>query len=237
MFKNKTFLAVITARGGSKGLPGKNVLPLNGKPLIAWTVEAALKSKYLDRVILSSDDPAIIDAAREAGCDVPFTRPAELAGDKAASVPVIEHALQAINAPFDFVVLLQPTSPLRIADDIDLCIETCLNTGAPAAVTVCESKKSPHWMYHLSDGRKMTPVVNAPAASRRQDLPPVVALNGAVYIADCAFLKEAGTFVTDETIASVMPVARSFDIDDMLDFICVEAVMQNETLLSAGRKK
>lgn len=217
MITGRRTLGVITARGGSKGLPGKNVMPAAGRPLIAWTVDAALASRSIDRLVLSTDDGAIAAAARRHGCDVPFMRPAALATDSATSIDVILHALEEVPG-FDVVVLLQPTSPLRTAADIDAACDL-VGAGAPAAVSVAPVEQSPYWMYRLDDGRALTPVLPLPAGvSRRQDLPPVYALNGAVYVADVAWLRRTRTFVTAETVAHVMPIERSIDIDTAADF-------------------
>ena len=127
-------LALITARGGSKGLPRKNVLLAGGKPLIAWTVEAAVSSECIDRVVLTSDDDEIMAAAMAAGCDVPFCRPAHLASDVATSLDVVLHAIDQLPG-YEYVVLLQPTSPLRTAADIDAAFELMLETEAPSCVS------------------------------------------------------------------------------------------------------
>lgn len=219
MIQGKRVLAVITARGGSKGVPRKNVRDLGGKPLIAWTIEAARSSQYLDRIILSSDDAEIIAAAKEWGCEVPFTRPAELARDETPGVEPVLHALTALQEQFDYVVLLQPTSPLRTAADIDGCLERCRELGAPACVSVTEPDKSPWWMYTLEENGRMRPLFPGDAAARRQDLPKVYALNGAVYAAERLWLERTRTFVTPETAAYLMPRARSLDIDTELDMV------------------
>jgi N-acylneuraminate cytidylyltransferase len=213
----RSTLGVITARGGSKGLPGKNILPAAGRPLIAWTIDAALASESIDRLVLSTDDDAIADVARRHGCEVPFRRPAELATDSATSIDVLLHALEQLP-PFDVVVLLQPTSPLRTAQDIDA---TCalVAAGAPAAVSVAPVEQSPYWMYRLGGDRTLDPILPLPpGVSRRQDLPPVYALNGAVYVADVAWLRQTRTFLTPQTVAHVMPAERSIDIDTAADF-------------------
>lgn len=216
-------LAVITARGGSKGLPRKNVLPLAGRPLIAWTVEAALASEYLDRVVLSSDDPEIQAVAREAGCEVPFSRPAGLALDTTPSMDVLEHALEMLPG-FDLVVLLQPTSPLRSTEDIDSCIARCARE-APAVVSVVELDKSPHWMFTLEPSGRMTRLLSGPIPARRQDAPPVFVLNGAVYVARTLWLRQHRSFLAQETLAWVMPKERSVDIDTRLDMATAELLL------------
>ncbi|OGP62231.1 MAG: acylneuraminate cytidylyltransferase [Deltaproteobacteria bacterium RBG_13_49_15] len=226
MIRGKTVLAVITARGGSKGLPGKNIRPIAGKPLIAWSIEEAKKSRYIDRLILSSEDDEIIAVAKQWGCEVPFVRPAELATDDIPGVEPILHALGAIPEKYDYVVLLQPTSPFRLAEDIDGCIEICLERHAFACVSVTEPDKSPYWMYNLNEKGFMVPVTNLGyTTSRRQDLPPAYAINGAVYVADTVWLKEQRAFLSPETVAFIMPRERSYDIDTELDLKICDMLM------------
>ena len=218
MIDGKSVLALIPARGGSKGVPGKNVRPAGGKPLIAWTVEAAKASRYVDRVILSSDDAAIAEAAARFGCEVPFVRPAELATDKADSMSVVRHALGALSERYDLLLLLQPTSPLRTAADIDAALERCLQGETQTCVSVCEPDKSPYWMMTMPADHTVQPLFppeQVPA--RRQDAPPIFALNGAIYIAPTAHLAAGGGFVIKGTIGYVMPKERSLDIDTELD--------------------
>lgn len=218
MIGGKSVLALIPARGGSKGVPGKNVRPAGGKPLIAWTVEAAKASRYVDRVILSSDDQSIAAVAAQFGCEVPFMRPAELATDEADSMDVVRHALKALPERYELLVLLQPTSPLRTSADIDTMLERYLQSGAQTCVSVCEPDKSPYWMMTMAtDGvvRPLFPPEQVP--SRRQDAPPIFALNGAIYVAPADHLAAGGGFVTKDTVGYVMPKERSFDIDTELD--------------------
>ena len=226
MINNKRIVGVILARGGSKGLPGKNIIDLGGKPLIAWTVAAAQKSRYLDRLILSSDNRAIIAAARKAGCEAPFVRPARLATDTASSYDVLFHALDSLDCSYDYVVLLQPTSPLRTAEDIDACIELCLKRKAPAAVSVCVVVKPPQWMYALTADGRLKPILQTKRPSaRRQDLTPIYALNGAVYVAKTAWLRRHKTFFGSRTAAHIMPPERSIDIDTKLDLMFARALV------------
>jgi CMP-N,N'-diacetyllegionaminic acid synthase len=214
---NGKVLAVIPARGGSKGLPGKNILPVGGQPLIGYSIGAAKASAAVDRVIVSSDDDAIIAAARACGCDVPFRRPDELATDTAASIDVVLHALDQVPG-YDYVVLLQPTSPLRTAADIDAACERLAESGALACVSVSPVEQSPYWMYQISDAGDLRPVLDLPAGvSRRQDLPPVYTLNGAIYVANVSWLRRNRTFLTAETVPYVMPTERSLDIDTYAD--------------------
>ncbi len=224
MIGGKRLLGIIPARGGSKGIPGKNLVPLCGKPLLAWTVEAAQRSELLDRVVLSSEDPAIIAAAQALGCEVPFTRPAELAQDDTPGIAPVLHCLDELGADFDAAVLLQPTSPLRLAADIDAAIRLWHGSGAPSCVSVCEPAESPYWTFVLDEGGRLQPLFDS-LPTRRQDLPKSVALNGAIYVADADWLRREETFVTPETVAYEMPRSRSLDVDTPHDLQLVVAVL------------
>lgn len=214
----KGVLGLITARGGSKGLPRKNVLPLGGKPLIGWTIETALKSEVIGRLVLSSDDDEIMEAAKKWGCEVPFRRPAYLADDTASSMDVVLHALGQLPG-YEYLVLLQPTSPLRTAADIDAAFELLKSTGAPSCVSVCEVEQSPYWMFRIKDGGKVERLLSEEgSATRRQDLPPIYVLNGAIYIARIDWLKQSKNFLGEGCVAYVMPKERSLDIDNAADF-------------------
>jgi len=227
MIAGRRTLGVITARGGSKGLPGKNVMPAAGRPLIAWTIDAALACRSIDRLVLSTDDDVIADVARRHGCDVPFRRPLALATDSATSIDVILHALDEVPG-FEIVVLLQPTSPLRTAADIDATCDLVAR-GAPASVSVAPVEQSPYWMYRLDEARGLEPILPLPAGvTRRQELPPIYALNGAVYAADVAWLSRTRTFVTTETVAHVMPIERSIDIDTAADFDALLHIIERD---------
>jgi len=213
----KKVLAVVPARGGSKGLPGKNILPVRGRPLLAWTADAALAARALDRVVVSSDSDAILAAARACGVEA-LRRPAELATDTATTLDVVLHALDACPG-HDVAVVLQPTSPLRTAADIEGALERFAASGAPACVSVCEAEQSPYLMYRLGDDETLLPIVDgATQATRRQDLPAVYVLNGAVYVADATWLRTTRAFVAAGTVAYVMPAERSLDIDTRRDF-------------------
>jgi len=228
MIEGRTVLAVVPARGGSKGLPGKNIRPLAGKPLIAWTLECAAQSRYIDRCIVSTDDPEIADVARVWGGDVPFLRPAELARDDTPGIAPVIHALEQIGG-YDLVVLLQPTSPLRTPTDIDGCLEKLTASGAPACVSVTLADQSPYWMYTLTERETIRPVLEGiDRAVPRQKLPEVYMLNGAVYAAEVDWLKKSRSFLTEETAAFVMPRERSVDIDTLDDFILAEIKMSHD---------
>ena len=211
-------LALIVARGGSKGLPRKNVKIAGGRPLIAWTIEAALAARAVGSVVLSSDDEEIMAVARDWGCEVPFVRPSELATDQATSMDVVRHALSLLPA-YEFVMLLQPTSPMRTGADIDAAFELMLARNAPSCVSVTEVEQSPYWMYRVEpDDRLASLLPPPPRASRRQDLPVVHTLNGAIYLARVDWLLAQGGFVNEGTVGYQMPRERSIDIDTADDF-------------------
>jgi CMP-N,N'-diacetyllegionaminic acid synthase len=216
MINGKKILAIIPARGGSKGVPRKNIRYAAGKPLIAWTIEEANKSKYIDRLIVSSDDEEIIRMVKALGCDAPFIRPKSLAEDETPGIEPVLHAIDQVPG-YVIVVLLQPTSPLRNAEDIDGCIEYLAVNGANACVSVARANQSPYWMYTLSATGTMQAIFPELRVLRRQDLPVSYILNGAVYVACCDWLLNNKTFVTNETFAYVMPEDRSLDIDTELD--------------------
>jgi N-acylneuraminate cytidylyltransferase len=228
MIRGKSVLAVITARGGSKGIPGKNLRVVAGKPLIAWTIEEARKSRLIDRLVLSSDDAEIIRVAKDRGCDAPFVRPGEYAEDETPGVEPVLHALSLL--PFhDYVVLLQPTSPLRTAGDIDGCIEACAQGDADSCVSVTEAEESPYWMFLLDADRKLCPLLPSDRrAARRQDLPAVYVLNGAVYVARSGWLRDQRSFLAGKPLAYRMPRERSADIDTERDLrLCEEILSGN----------
>lgn len=229
MLNNKKILALITARGGSKGLPGKNIRDLAGKPLIAWSIEAALASKYIDRLILSSEDPTIIETARKYGCEAPFVRAPELATDKSTTIDVVVDAINRLPG-FDWIIVLQPTSPLRTTNDIDTFIEDTFAHQAQVAVSVCEVSKSPYWMYSRAVDGRLNPILPLKnLATRRQDLPIVYQLNGALYAAECEWLLKNRTFLCEKTYSFVMSTDNSVDIDDEVGFLLAESLICQNT--------
>lgn len=233
MIQGLSVLAVIAARGGSKGLPRKNVLPVGGKPLIAWTIEAARAARHVDRVVLSSDDAEIIAVAKEHDCDVPFVRSAALASDTASSVDVVLDAIERVPG-FDIVVLLQPTSPLRSASDIDCTISRLVASGAPCCVTLRPASDHPYWTFRIdATGRLAGFCVPAEALPvRRQDLPPAWCLNGAVYAARTEWFLRTRTFLSGDTVGFEMPAERSIDIDTPADFEFLRSVLEKSDLAS-----
>lgn len=219
-------LALIPARGGSKGIPRKNIREMAGKPLIAWTVEAARAVAGVDAVVVSTEDDEIAEVARAAGADVPFMRPAELAADQTPGIDPVLHALDMLPQ-YDAVLLLQPTSPLRTVADIEGVLALAIQTGAPSIVSVCEPDDHPNWMYRIGAEGRLEPVLPIPPAARRQDLPPVYSLNGAIYYADAAWLRNWKSFVGPETLGYTMPSDRSVDIDGPLDWRLAELLLKD----------
>lgn len=231
MIAGKKVLAIVPARGGSKGVPRKNIRDLAGKPLIAWSILAGRGSKYVDRLIVSTEDEEIAEVARRCGAEVPFLRPAHLAKDDTPGIDPVLHALEELPG-YDYVVLLQPTSPLRDSGDIDGCLELCLSTGASGCVSVTEPDKSPYWMYTVAGDGTMRPLLELERATRRQDLPKVWALNGAVYVARVEGLCAERSFLTADTRAYLMPKERSADIDTEIDLAVAALLLQQK--LGAG---
>lgn len=226
------FLGLIQARGGSKRIPRKNVLPMAGKPLIAWTIEAALARDSLDRVIVSTDDDEIAAASREHGAEVPFLRPTELASDTATGSDVILHAVRSLRDKgehYDYVVSLQPTSPLRSAADIDAAIELLLEKRADCVISVCETDHPPEWSNTLPPDHAMTHFFRPGVrGTRSQDLPRSYRLNGAIYIFSCERLLRTGSLAMDDnSYAYVMPRERSVDIDSEIDFAIAQLLLEH----------
>ncbi len=228
MYKNKTFLAIVPARGGSKRLPRKNVLDLAGKPLIAWSIEAGLKSKYIDKVIVTSDDNEILDIAKKFGSDI-IKRPDELASDTTTSFDAIKHTLDNLER-YDYVILLQPTSPLRSEDHIDEAIELLDSKEAAAIVSVCEMDHSPLWSNTLPEDGNMNSFLREEVKnSRSQDLEIYYRLNGAIYICKTDnLLQERSFFLKDRIFSFKMDRKLSIDIDEKIDFIMANLLLSND---------
>lgn len=229
-------LGVITARAGSKGLPGKNVKLLAGKPLLAYTIEAARASGALDALILSTEDEQIADVGRQLGCDVPFIRPRALAQDDTPHLPVIQHAVRwmAERAKYscDAVMTLQPTSPLRQAEDIRAAADLLERSGADSVVSASEVPAHVHPMRALrvDDTGAAVLFVTGKAVrhriNRRQDLPPAWVMNGAIYVCRTRVLFAAEpSLYGDRVMAYRMPADRGLSIDDARDFAEAERVL------------
>lgn len=236
MIGGKSVLALVAARGGSKDVPGKNILPIGGRPLIQWTIDAARASRYIDRLIVSSDDQAIIDAALRAGCEAPFRRAAVLASDNASSLDVVADALQRVPG-HDIIVLLQPTSPLRSTADIDGALELLDASGAPACVSLRAADEHPYWTYRLGPDGHLACYVAPPTGLplRRQDLPAAWCLNGAVYAARIDWFLRERSFLSPQTVGYPMPAERSLDIDTPADVERLKSAVENTRLTSNDR--
>ncbi len=234
MYKNKTFLAIIPARGGSKGLPKKNIKELCGKPLIAWSIEAGLKSKYLDEVMVTTDSQEIADISNQYGANVPFLRPDELASDTATSFDAIKHTLDYYNneqnKEFDYIVLLEPTSPLREPSDIDRAIEILFDSGADSIVGICKTEdQNPSFLVTKDMENFICGYENKEMkVLRRQDIKDVYFFEGTIYISKTNILLSKKTFYHENTIGYEVPKYKSLEIDDIDDFVMVEAIMKHK---------
>lgn len=233
MFKKNKIIALIPARGKSKGLPGKNKKLLFGCPLIAWSIIEAKKSKFIDRVIVSTDSKEIAKISNRYGAEVPFLRPAKLASDNARVADVALHAIRFIErqdkCKYKYLVLLQPTSPLRLCSDIDVAIDKFFRCNkADALISVSEAYENPFWMQVIKKNDFLSPLLKQKNEQhRRQDLPCVYRINGAIYICKISSLSKERTFCPKKSIGFLMPKERSIDIDDSFDFKLAEFLMKN----------
>jgi len=222
-----TLLALIPARGGSKGIQRKNIRSFCGKPLLQWSIDAALMAACVDQVVVSSDDPEIAEVAKTCGAEVPFLRPAELATDTAPGIAPVLHALDQLPQVSD-VLLVQPTSPLRTSADIEAIVALRQQAGRESAVSISLSTKHPAWMYTLSQDQQLETLLQLDGARCRQELPPAYVLNGALYLASRDFLLREQAFIADTTVGYVMPAERSVDIDTPLDWEWAEFLMEQQ---------
>jgi CMP-N-acetylneuraminic acid synthetase len=224
-------LGVIPARGGSKSVPRKNIAMLNGKPMIAYTIQAAQGSQRLTDFVVSSEDAEIIRVAQQYGAPAPFVRPEELATDDAPSLPVVQHAVREMEAlkgvKYDVIVLLQPTTPLRRPEDIDAVIDKLISTGADSVVSVCDvGAYHPARMRKIEDDRLVELPVREPREMlRRQDLPPVYIRNGAVYAVRRQVVMEQNSMIGQVSRPYIMPENRSVNVDSPLDFRLAEILL------------
>jgi CMP-N,N'-diacetyllegionaminic acid synthase len=230
-------VGIIPARGGSKGLPQKNIRLVRGKPLISYTIETALACPTLDRVIVSTDDLSIAEIAHEAGAEVPFLRPQELAQDITHTPPVIAHAVQYIEEHegyrVDLAVTLQPTSPLRRKEHINKAVETLQqDPSLDSVMTVCQAELPPFWMMQLEEG-KLIPFINDGVdyfLLERQQLPPVYHPSGAVYVTRRKLLLEEGVIIGKRVGAVIMDEVSSLDVDTPLDVKILEYVLAEKEM-------
>lgn len=228
----KKIIAIIPARGGSKGLPKKNIKILNGKPLIAYTIDVALASKYLDRIFVSTNDKEISDISRKYGAEI-IKRPDIIAKDNSLRRDVIKHVIKTLKTEMNYspeiIVYLQPTSPLRTVKDLDLALEMYLNNNCESVVSVCESSNSPYWSLIVKH-KYIEPLFGWEYFTnrRRQDLPTTFILNGAIYITSVIrFLKNNNLF-SRKTLPYIMPTRRSVDIDNKFDFKLAEWLIKDD---------
>jgi N-acylneuraminate cytidylyltransferase/CMP-N,N'-diacetyllegionaminic acid synthase len=224
-------LCLVTARGGSKGLPGKNIKLLLGRPLIAWSIDAGLNAFSTDSVVVSTDDEIIAEAARAAGARVPFIRPAELAGDTASSIDVVLHAIDwlvSAGERYDVVVLLEPTSPLRVSADIETALDLMVSQQAGAVVSVCCAESiHPAFMFRRDTYGRLQPFLGRqPTGLRRQEIESLFFLEGTVYASRIDLLRSRRSFYHEDTIGYEVPRWKSLEIDDLDDFLMVEAILK-----------
>lgn len=224
-YKNKKIIAIIPARSGSKGLKDKNIKKLNDKPLIAYTIEAAVQSKIFDKIIVSTDSEKYADIAKEYGAEVPFLRSNENSSDSASSWDVVREVLSKLDKQYDIIVLLQPTSPFRNASHICEALNLFFEKNADTLFSVCETDHSMFWCNILQEDFCAKDFVKKEyQGKRRQDLPKTYTLNGAIYILKTPLLNSLN-FYTEKGYVYVMDRNSSIDIDTELDFIIAEKLL------------
>jgi CMP-N,N'-diacetyllegionaminic acid synthase len=227
-------LAIITARGGSKGVPRKNIRPVCGKPLIAYSIETALLVRErLYRIIVSTDDAEIANISRQSGAEVPFLRPAELAADKTPTLPVLQHAVRFIEdqdkVRLEWILLLQPTSPLRSKDDIMATLELTESGGCDSVISVVQTPTHPLFMKRIEKGQLLSfsDVLVEKEGTRRQDAqPPAYVRNGAIYLTRRDVLMEQNSIWGEFIRPYVMPAERSVNVDSELDLKLAELMLK-----------
>jgi CMP-N,N'-diacetyllegionaminic acid synthase len=227
-------IAIVPARGGSKGLPRKNVLPLGGRPLIAWPCAAACQVKELDRVLCSTDDPEIAEAARMAGAEVPFMRPAHLATSEAKVVDVLDHALtwcREQGETYDYVVLLQATSPFVAPEDIRRALQCAMERQADTVITCIDAGRAhPGIMFSIKPDQSVTPLFsNCFYGARRQDFPSYYIRTGAVYVIRSSLITENHRLYGERVFAVPFPEERAVNIDDQRDYAWAEFLLQRRS--------
>ncbi len=226
-------LGLVPARGGSKGIPHKNLRLLAGKPLLAYTAKAALGAKRLDRVLLSTDDPEIVELGQQCGLWSPFLRPANLARDDTPMFPVVLHALdwlQDQGEQYDAVCLLQPTSPLRRSSDIDGCIDLCEQSGADCVLSVLPvpDRHNPHWVYFLDEGGFMQLALgDGEPVPRRQELPQAYHREGSVYVCRVEVMRRRGSLYGHQILPYMLTPAQSINLDEEADWQRAERLLGN----------
>lgn len=221
MYNNHKIIAIIPARSGSKGLKDKNIKELNGKPLIAYTIEAAEQSGIFDTILVSTDSEKYAQISKEYGAEVPFLRSNENSGDVAGSWDVVREVLSKLDEKYDIVVLLQPTSPLRTADDIVNAINLFFEKEADTLFSVCETSHPAFWCNTLGEDLSAKDFIKKEYQKPRQQLPKTYTLNGAMYILKINKI-DSIDFYSDKSFAYIMKKENSVDIDDELDFVLAQ---------------
>jgi len=234
LINNKRVLAIITARGGSKGLPKKNIKLLSGKPLVLWPIKAAKDCKEVDKIIVSTDSEEIAEVVIKSGIDVPSLRPDYLASDNAKSSDVILHILEQSDETFDYVVMLEPTSPLTEALDISKALSILdLNRKNADSIVGISAIEATHPEYSVRQNKKMLEPAFASSFNllkRRQEIESLYFLEGTLYISDVKTLKLKKSFYHERTMGYEVPRWKSFEVDELVDFICIEAIMDHYNL-------
>ncbi|MDK9693225.1 MAG: acylneuraminate cytidylyltransferase family protein [Sulfurimonas sp.] len=235
MYKNRTFLVIIPARGGSKGLPGKNIKEICDKPLIAWSVEAGLKSNYADEVMVTTDYQEIADISKKYGANVPFLRPDFLASDTATSFDAVKHVIDfyktELNREFDYIILLEPTSPLREDGDIDSMIEKIVQNESEfdSIVSIGEVHEHPSIMKKTINDETLAPYCETlELKTRRQDNDIAYFPYGVAYIVKTKSLLDEKTFYTKRNTFYKIKRYQCYEIDDIYDFLAIENIMKHE---------
>lgn len=229
MYNEKKIVAIITARSGSKGVKDKNIKLLNGKPMIAYTIETAIESGIFDRIIVSTDSQKYADIAIEYGAEVPSLRPEELSKDNTSSVDAILYTLDLLESHgeyYDYFMLLQPTSPLRTAKNIVEAVDLCFEKDTLSVLSMTKCDHPPEWSCQLDDKLDLTVLYNQIKATRRQDVLPYYQLNGAIYFININEFKESRSFFKNNSVAYIMDKENSLDVDDIYDFMLAESVMK-----------
>lgn len=229
---NNNILAIIPARGGSKGVPKKNIKELNGKPLISYSIEEARKSKYINRIVVSTESKEIAEISKKLGAEVPYLRPLQLAQDNSPTIDCIIHMIDWLkdkeNYVPDYICLLQCTSPLRTYEDIDGTVQKAILLNMDGAVSICEAEVNPYWTnifegdqlkYFIEEGKQII---------RRQDLPKIYRINGAIYVIKTEILLRDKVLEPSNITGFIMENSKSIDIDDNEDFILASLLMKNK---------
>lgn len=228
MYKDKRILAVIPARGGSKGIPRKNIVNVLGKPLIQYTIEEALLSRYLDNVIVSTEDEEIARISQKCGAEVPFLRPKELATDDSKTIHTLLHAIDFYEKRgvfYDYIVLLQPTQPLRKHWHIDEAIEKIIDNKAKGLVSISRVKDHPILIRKKDQNDLLTSILKENSTVRRQDFPEYYKINGAIYINKIDNDFNSNTSLNDNSLGYVMDAKYDLDIDDPLDLELLKIIL------------